>query len=249
MSTAQYRAGDQRVDPAVPATQGRLLSATLLQQQRPRVQQPHFLLKTDPEHFWSTVGRGRLRVPESVPEKSSAHRQTVQDEAARIDLERTEIMINRPLFRLGFGRALLATVLWPMVLMSAGAAGEKPVRADAAYPEWKHAGSIWLLTTPDGANLPAEAKVEQFPVLVRLQRDFFDFAEAQPGGADVRFSSSHGERLAYQIEEWDVARGVASIWVRVPVIKGNARQELKIYWGNSTAQSESNAASYGVLHV
>ena len=60
------------------------------------------------------------------------------------------------------------------------------------YRDWKHSGSIWLLTTPDGAELSAEAKVEQFPVLVRLHRDFFDFARAKPNGDDLRFSSSTG---------------------------------------------------------
>ena len=108
------------------------------------------------------------------------------------------------------------------------------------YRDWKHSGSIWLLTTPDGADLPANAKVEQFPVLVRLHRDFFDFAQAKPHGDDVRFSSSTGERLAFQIEEWDAAKGVASVWVRMPVITGNSRQAIKLHWGNTNAATESD---------
>lgn len=108
------------------------------------------------------------------------------------------------------------------------------------YRDWKHSGSIWLLTTPDGAELSAEAKVEQFPVLVRLHRDFFDFARAKPNGDDLRFSSSTGERLAFQIEEWDAAKGIASVWVRVPLITGNSRQEIKVHWGNANAVSESD---------
>ncbi|MDA1017824.1 MAG: DUF2341 domain-containing protein, partial [Planctomycetota bacterium] len=108
------------------------------------------------------------------------------------------------------------------------------------YRDWKHSGSIWLLTTPDGAELSAEAKVEQFPVLVRLHRDFFDFAQAKSNGDDVRFSSSTGERLAFQIEEWDAAQGIASVWVRMPLITGNSRQEIKLYWGNTNALAESD---------
>ena len=110
----------------------------------------------------------------------------------------------------------------------------------AQYADWKHSGSIWILTTPEGANLPAAAAVDDFPLLVRLHKDFFDFSQAEPGGADLRFSSSTGEPLAYQIEEWDAAKGVASVWVRVPKIKGNARQELKLHWGKADAKSESN---------
>ena len=117
---------------------------------------------------------------------------------------------------------------------------DKPVEASASYRDWKHSGSMWLLTTPDGADLPADAKVEQFPVLVRLHRDFFDFAQAKPNGDDLRFSSNSGERLAFQIEEWDVAKGVASVWVRVPLITGNSRQEIKLHWGNANAASESD---------
>ncbi len=109
--------------------------------------------------------------------------------------------------------------------------------------DWKHSGSIWLLTTPEGADLPADAKVEQFPVLVRLHRDFFNFAQAMPNGDDLRFSLSSGEQLAFQIEEWDAASGVASIWVRVPVITGNSRQEIKLHWGNSNAKPESDGSA------
>jgi hypothetical protein len=29
--------------------------------------------------------------------------------------------------------------------------------AAAQYPEWQHSGSLYLLTTPEGADLPASA--------------------------------------------------------------------------------------------
>ena len=110
----------------------------------------------------------------------------------------------------------------------------------AAYPSWQHSGALTILTTPDGANLPASASVEQFPLLVRLHRDWFDFSKAQPHGEDVRFSSETGEALAFEIEAWDVG-DTASIWVRVPRIVGNSRQTLRIHWGKADAVSESNA--------
>lgn len=109
----------------------------------------------------------------------------------------------------------------------------------AQYAEWSHRGTLVLLTTPDGANLPESARVEGFPVLVRLSRETFDFSQAKGDGADVRFSAG-GQPLAYQIEQWDVAKGEACIWVRVPVIRGFARQELTLHWGNAVAASESN---------
>lgn len=100
---------------------------------------------------------------------------------------------------------------------------------------------MFILTTPEGANLPAAALVEDFPLLVRLHRDWFDFAQAKPRGEDVRFSTGGGEPLAFEIEEWDAAQGTASIWVRVPRIVGNARPELRVHWGNSDAASEAKA--------
>lgn len=126
----------------------------------------------------------------------------------------------------------------------------------AQYAGWQKTGSIYILTTPEGANLPATASEENFPLLVRLNNETFDFTQAKAGGEDIRFSAA-GKPLAYQVEAWDAAAGEASIWVRIPLIKGNARQEIKMHWGKSDAVSESNGkavfnASNGfvaVLHM
>ena len=96
----------------------------------------------------------------------------------------------------------------------------------ASYAAWRNSGSFYILTTPEGASLPATSSVEGFPLLVRLHKDSFDFTQGKANGEDIRFSTSTGVPLAYQIEEWDAAKGAASIWVRVPQIKGNERQEI-----------------------
>ncbi len=119
-------------------------------------------------------------------------------------------------------------------------ADDESVKTAATYHAWQHSGSMWLLTTPEGADLPANAKVEQFPVLVRLHRDFFDFTQAKSNGDDLRISSGDGNPLAFQIEEWDATKGIASVWVRVPKIIGNARQVITLHWGNANATSESD---------
>jgi hypothetical protein len=107
---------------------------------------------------------------------------------------------------------------------------------------WTHQSSIFLITTPDGANLPEASSEENFPALVLLHSDFFDFSRAHPQGHDVRFVSN-GLNLSYQIEHWDASKGNASIWVRVPKIQGNQQQEIKIRWGNPNAKSESNGSA------
>jgi len=124
-----------------------------------------------------------------------------------------------------FPLIVLALVLSPITFAQAGA--------------WRHSGSIYILTGPDGANLPASASEEGFPLLVRLDKDFFDFSAAQANGEDIRFSTSAGKALPYQVEQWDARNGTASVWVRIPTIKGNARQEIKVRWGNPAAGSES----------
>lgn len=117
----------------------------------------------------------------------------------------------------------------------------QPSVAQSQPDDWKHSGSVWILTTPEGANLPAGTVVEGFPLLVRLHKDFFGFSQAKAGGADVRFSGSDGKLLDYQIEEWDAAQGAAAIWVRIPRIEGNAGQEIHIHWGKADATDQSNA--------
>jgi Concanavalin A-like lectin/glucanases superfamily/Domain of unknown function (DUF2341)/Carbohydrate esterase, sialic acid-specific acetylesterase len=125
---------------------------------------------------------------------------------------------------------------WPMT------AAEQSGKA-ASYAGWSHVGSLFILTTPEGANLPASVAEEGFPLLVSLNKDFFDFKQAKANGEDIRFTSVDGAPLVYQIEEWNVASGTASIWVRIPTIKGNARQEIKMHWGKTDANSESDGAA------
>ena len=98
-----------------------------------------------------------------------------------------------------------------VVLMLTAASG-----VSAQYADWRHAGSMYILTTPEGADMPVSAVVEEFPLLVRLNSDFFDFAQAQPNGEDIRFSTPAGRQLSYQIEHWDARKGSAIIWVRIP---------------------------------
>jgi len=109
----------------------------------------------------------------------------------------------------------------------------------AQYQGWQHAGSFHVLTTPEGANLPATAVEEGFPLLVRLNKDSFDFSQAKANGEDLRFAAA-GTPLAYQIDDWDAAKGTASIWLRMPAIKGDTHQEIKMFWGKSDATAESS---------
>jgi hypothetical protein len=113
----------------------------------------------------------------------------------------------------------------------------------AQYDTWQHRGSLWIITTPEGADLPARCSEAGFPLLVRLDRGTFEFRQAKAHGEDVRFTGGGGRPLAYQIDQWDAARATAAVWVKVPVVKGNARQEIRMYWGKADAASESRGGA------
>lgn len=140
----------------------------------------------------------------------------------------------------------LAITLLTLTASGPRAAGAEPTVAEPAaapYRGWQQSGSVFILTTPEGANLPASNVAEGFPLLVRLYKDSFDFSHTQAHGEDLRFATSDGAPLPYQIEEWDAARGEAAIWVRVPRIQGNAKQELRVFWGQPDVKSESSGAA------
>lgn len=97
----------------------------------------------------------------------------------------------------------------------------------------ERSGSLWILTTPDGATLPAGTTLEGFPLLIRLDGDTFPFAEAQPDASDIRFTTPDGAPLPHQVEEWDTTSRRASVWVRIPIIRDNEQQELRLHWGST----------------
>jgi hypothetical protein len=119
--------------------------------------------------------------------------------------------------------------------------------------DWGHAMRIDIDTTATGANL--RGAVADFPLLVRLDAKNFSFAEARCDGADVRFVDASGMSLGHEIERWDREAGVADLWVRVPRIEGDRRDNfILMYWGNPLATPASSGPSVfgsfaSVLHM
>ena len=85
--------------------------------------------------------------------------------------------------------------------------------------------------------------VENFPLLVRLDGDWFDFKQARRQGEDIRFSTTDGAALHYEIERWDGIGARAEIWVRMPRIRGDTIQAIRMHWGHPEARSESDGAA------
>lgn len=131
---------------------------------------------------------------------------------------------------------------WETMAASHVATAKARRGTSSLFREWKHSGSLFVLTTPDGANLAEGVTLESFPLLVRLGHENFDFSQACPHGEDLRFSTPEGQALSFEIESWDTAKGSAAIWVLMPQIRGNHRQELRIHWGNPTAPTASRGS-------
>ena len=110
---------------------------------------------------------------------------------------------------------------------------------------WTKYKSITVNTTGTGANVAAN--VAKFPVLIRLSAaNAADiFAQAQPGGSDIRFSNAAGTAvIPHEIESWDGTAQRAAIWVLADTVKGNNNTaSMRIYWGKGGVADGSNGAA------
>ncbi|MBN1127336.1 MAG: DUF2341 domain-containing protein [Chitinispirillaceae bacterium] len=104
--------------------------------------------------------------------------------------------------------------------------------------QWRYSRQLFLNTSTTGANVVAT--VTGFPVLVRLTAGTFDFSQARPDGADIRFTKPDMTLLPHEIERWDPVGGAAELWVRLDTVLGNtADQYLLMFWGNPGALDQS----------
>ncbi len=92
-----------------------------------------------------------------------------------------------------------------------------------AYEAWVYERKVKFDTTPGAANVSGNGA--NFPVLIQLDSSNFNFSQADPNGADIRFADSDGTQLSFEIERWDGANQKAIIWVRVPQVDGNSNQD------------------------
>jgi len=137
-------------------------------------------------------------------------------------------------------RRVVAALL--ALVTSAAVIPRSPAEESPPLADWRHRGDVWLLTGPEGADLPADATLEGFPVVIRLDDELFPFGEARAHGEDLRVTDESGRVLPHEIEAWDGATGQATVWVRVPEIRGHARQRLTLHWGHPTAPDRSDGA-------
>jgi hypothetical protein len=67
-------------------------------------------------------------------------------------------------------KALFTAAVLAVIMACAGSTAAAGVTQDS-LKAWKHSGTFYILTTPEGADLPATARESNFPLLLRLNRD------------------------------------------------------------------------------
>lgn len=112
----------------------------------------------------------------------------------------------------------------------------------APYLSWKYSRSIAVGPVSGGAGDTAVHR--DFPFLVRLGANTFDFSQAASDGRDIRFTDAAGDALAYELERWDSAAGQAEIWVKLKSIRWDvAGQSITMRWGRAGASPVSSGAA------
>jgi len=90
--------------------------------------------------------------------------------------------------------------------------------------------SFSLNTTQSGADV--SETIFNFPLLIRLTSQDFDFSTANATGNDIVIVQGE-RRLAFEIEQWDVQNQQAQLWVRLDTVLGNSNsQVIRMLWGN-----------------
>ena len=95
---------------------------------------------------------------------------------------------------------------------------------------WKYRRPITLNPATPAPN---------YQVKIVLTPDNFNYSKANPDGSDIRFCQADRTKLSYWIEEWNPS-GNSTIWVNVTQ---NRTDTIYIYYGNPSAESESNGTS------
>lgn len=117
-----------------------------------------------------------------------------------------------------------------LVLAAAGAA-----MAQEAPAWWSDKWTYRRSVSVDASSVPGAEQLSNVPVLVRLHSGNFSFAQALPGGEDIRFVDVQNKVvLDHQVEFYDVLEEIAFVWVKVPKLSAGLR--LWVYYGNPEAK-------------
>jgi hypothetical protein len=99
---------------------------------------------------------------------------------------------------------------------------------------------LQLNTTASGAGV--NSNQINFPVLIRLNSQNFDFSRVVGSGQDIVFRKTNGTVLPHEVEQWDSAAGAAVLWVKVDTVFGNdSTHYIDMVYGEGKGGSSSNS--------
>jgi len=111
-------------------------------------------------------------------------------------------------------------------------------------PDWTSRKTIAIDTTATGLNLTTP--VTDLPVLLRLHSgNFPQFLNVKDGGADFRLIAGDDQTpLKYHVEKFDAASQIAFVWVKVPNLAPQSKDnKLFLYYGNQAAPRAEDAGN------
>ncbi len=78
-----------------------------------------------------------------------------------------------------------------------------------------------------------DVQLDNFAIMVRIEKDAIDYKQTQDQGQDLRFTDDQNKLLDHEIERWD-EKGASIVWVRIPALKqsGNPLPTIWMYYGN-----------------
>ena len=141
-------------------------------------------------------------------------------------------------------RITLKTCVLALLLLSVSTA------AQAWWDDgWEYRKKVVLNTSSTGADI--KANLSEVTVLLRLHSANFNFTNAKPGGQDIRFvGSGDTQVLEHHVELYDAAEEIGFIWVKVPVLSGNSKQHVWMYYGNDEAGAiKDTGKTFDANHV
>ncbi|MBN1575842.1 MAG: DUF2341 domain-containing protein [Chitinispirillaceae bacterium] len=110
------------------------------------------------------------------------------------------------------------------------------------FAGWAHQGELTVDIAASGISI--DDTIRNFPLLLQLDRDNFDFTTAKKKGGDLRVTKSDGSAVPINTDWWDSANATAVIWLLIDTLYGNrARQTLNVYWGNGRASTVSQPSA------
>jgi len=97
--------------------------------------------------------------------------------------------------------------------------------------------------TIDSSLVSGSTNLTDFPLLVNLSSDSDLQSNALSNADDIVFTSDDGETiLDYEIESYNSSNGSLQAWIRIPSLSYNADTDIFMYYGNSGATNQENAA-------